>query len=240
MRGVDDRVEIDVPPVIDPDSAARFAADFERAAADSNSRVIVLVGRDGVFCRGMHPASADSSELRQHLHHFAESLLRIRYAGKPVIAVVDGAAFGGGLGLAATADMVIASDRSMFGLPEALFGFVPAVILPLLLERMRPKDCRLWMLSAYARSANEALTAGLVDVACAHDRLTRETARAVRQFVRVDENAVGLVKRMTSRPDLERVVREGVNATTEMLGNPEVSAAFLKFFEDGTIPWENR
>jgi enoyl-CoA hydratase/carnithine racemase len=240
MHGVDGSIEIQVPPVIDPDSAARFAADFARAAGDITSRVIVLAGRDGVFCRGMHPASADSSELRHHLHHFAESLLQMRYAGKPVIAVVDGAAFGGGLGLAATADMVIASDRSMFGLPEALFGFVPAVILPLLLERMRPKDCRLWMLSAYARSADEALTAGLVDVACPHEKLSREATRAARQFARVDANAVRLVKRMTSRPDLERVVREGVNATTEMLGNPDVSAAFLRFFEDGTMPWESR
>lgn len=240
MNGVNSAVEIRVPPIIDPDSAARFATDFSHAALDSTSRVIVLVGGDGVFCRGMHPASADSAELRRHLHHFAECLLQMRYAGKPVIAVVDGSAFGGGLGLAATADMVIASERAMFGLPEALFGFVPAVILPLLLERMRPKDCRLWMLSAYARSANEAMTAGLVDVACPHEKLNRETARAVRQFARVDGNAVRLVKRMTSRPDLERVVRDGVNATTEMLGNPEVSAAFLRFFEDGTMPWETR
>jgi enoyl-CoA hydratase/carnithine racemase len=162
----------------------------------------------------------------------------MRFCAKPVIAAVDGIAIGGGLGLAATADMVIATERSTFGLPEALFGFVPAVILPLLLERMRPKDCRLWMLSGYSRPAGEALTAGLVDAVCPAEELQRYTARAVRQFSRTNRNGVGLVKRMTSGPDLERAVRSGVQATMEMLGDPEVSSAFLRYFEDGTLPWE--
>src|SRR5262245_32348786 len=121
MRGADSAIRVPVPPTIDPQSAARFAQDFNPAAADP-SPVIVLVGTENVFCRGMQPSSPDSAELRSHLQDFAECLLRMRFAKNPVVAVVNGVAIGGGLGLAATADMVIASDDSTFGLPEALFG----------------------------------------------------------------------------------------------------------------------
>jgi enoyl-CoA hydratase/carnithine racemase len=228
MRGVESAVEVVVPAAINPESAARFAQDFNRAAANS-SRVIVL---------GMQPSSPDGAELREHLQDFAECLLRMRFAHNPVVAVVNGVAIGGGIGLAATADMVIASDSSTFGLPEALFGFVPAIILPLLLERMRPKDCRLWMLSGYSRSAPEACLAGLVDVTCPREELERETTRAVRALSRADAKAVRRVKHMTARPDLERAVLDGVRATAEMLEDPEVNTGFRQFFEDGTVPWE--
>ena len=240
MRGVEGVVEVRVPAVIDPESAARFGQDFESALSADSARVIALVGADNVFCRGMQPSSPDAAELRDHLQDFAECLLRMRFAAKPVVAVVDGVAIGGGLGLAATADLVIASNRSTFGLPEALFGFVPAVILPLLLDRMRPKDCRLWMLSGYSRSAADAMMAGLVDEVCPIEELARTTARAVRALSRADAKAVSRVKRMTSHPDLERAVRDGVRATSDMLAETGVSVGFRRFFEDGRLPWEHR
>jgi polyketide biosynthesis enoyl-CoA hydratase PksH len=238
MRGVDGTIAITVPAAIDSASAARFIQQFLRAARDDSSRVILLTGEDGVFSRGMQPSTSDAADLRNHLHRFAESLLAVRYAQKPVIAIIDGIAVGGGMGLAASADIVIASNRSTFGLPETLFGFFPAVILPLLLERMRSKDCRMWMLTAHSRPASDALAAGLVDFVCPQEELEAMTARLVRQLMRVDKNVVAAVKRLTSRADLERAVRDGVQATTAMLSNPAVSQALYRFFAEGAAPWE--
>jgi enoyl-CoA hydratase/carnithine racemase len=238
MRGVEGTIAITVPAAIDSGSAERFMQRFLEAARDDSSRVILLTGGDGVFSRGMQPSSSDAADLREHLHRFAECLLAVRYAQKPVIAIVDGIAIGGGLGLAASADIVIASDRSTFGLPEALFGLVPAVILPLLLDRMRPKDCRMWMLTAHSRPASDALDAGLVDFVGPQEELEAMTARVIRQVLRVDKNVVALVKRLTSRADLERAVRDGVRATTAMLSNPAVSSALFRFFAEGVAPWE--
>ena len=238
MRGVDGTIAITVPAAIDSGSAERFSQQFLEAARDDSSRVILLTGGDGVFSRGMQPSTSDAADLCEHLHRFGECLLAVRYAEKPVIAIVDGIAIGGGMGLAASADIVIASDRSTFGLPEALFGLVPAVILPLLLDRMRPKDCRMWMLTAHSRPASDALDAGLVDFVCPKEELDTVTARIVRQLMRIDRNAVPLIKRLTSRTDLERAVRDGVQATTAMLSNPTVSSALYRFFSEGTLPWE--
>jgi polyketide biosynthesis enoyl-CoA hydratase PksH len=237
MRGVEGAFEIRVPPAVNPESASRFARDFDSAMQSDSFRAIVLVGEERVFCRGLQPSGTDAAQLREHLQNFAACLLRMRFAPKPVIAVVDGSALGGGLGLAATADMVIASGRSTFGLPEALFGLVPAIILPLLLERMRPQECRLWMLSGHSRSANEALTAGLVDVTCPVEELRRRTARAVRSLSRPDGKTVQRVKSMTAPPDLERAVKEGVETAFALLTEPAVSARFQRFFEDGSLPW---
>jgi enoyl-CoA hydratase/carnithine racemase len=236
MSRVDGVVEIQVPAVLDPNYSEQFAQAFLDAARSTSARVILLRGADGVFCRGIQPPGSDAAETRQYLQNFAESLLALRYAAKPVIAVVDGPALGSGLGVAAAADVVIASEESMFGLPEALFGFVPAMIVPLLLERMRPKDCRMWMLTGHSRSASEALHAGLVDFVCQKNELDSHIARFVQQVSKTDKSAVPLVKRMTSRHDLERAVRDGVQATTAMLVNPTVSDAFRRFFEDGTLP----
>jgi enoyl-CoA hydratase/carnithine racemase len=238
MRGVEGTIAITVPAAIDSQSAERFIQDFLAAARDDSSRVILLTGGDGVFSRGMEPSSSDAADLRDHLHRFAEGLLAIRYAQKPVLSIVDGIAIGGGIGLAAAADIVIASDRSTFGLPEALFGFIPAVILPLLLERMRPKDCRIWMLTANSRPACDALAAGIVDFVCAQEELDAVTARIVRQLVRIDKNTVPSLKRLTSRRDLESAMRDGVQTTAAMLSNPTVSSAFHRFFAEGTAPWE--
>lgn len=236
MHEVDGVVEIQVPSALDPISSEQFAQTFLDAARSATARVILLKGGDGVFCRGMHPSTSEAAELREHLHHFAESLLALRYAAKPVIAIIDGITLGSGLGLAAAADVVIASEQSTFGLPEALFGFVPAIIVPLLLERMRPKDCRMWMLTGHSHPASEALHAGLVDVVCSKQELQDQTARFVRQVSKTDRSAVPLVKRMTARQDLERAVRDGVQATTAMLTNPTVNSAYRRFFEDGTLP----
>src|SRR5262245_13426296 len=118
MRGAEGVIEIRVPPAVDPQGASRFAQAFDDAAQTDSCRTIVLKGDGQVFCRGLQSPGMDSSELRRNLQDFAECLLRMRFAPKPVLAVVDGIALGGGLGLAASADLVIASDRSSFGLPE--------------------------------------------------------------------------------------------------------------------------
>ena len=76
---------------------------------------------------------------------------------------MEGAARGGGVGLAAACDVVVASEDSSFALPELLFGLLPAVALPFLLDRISIQAIRLWALTGHSRSAAEAMADGLVD-----------------------------------------------------------------------------
>ena len=102
-------------------------------------------------------------------------------------------------------------------MPESTTGLAPAIILPFLLERMRPQQARVWALSPHSRSAAEAAQAGLVDVLTTRDELDEITQYWIRQFASADHKSVLQVKRLTSAHDLEASVRDGLALATDML-----------------------
>jgi enoyl-CoA hydratase/carnithine racemase len=215
MNGVEPARGIPVPPTLDATSSLTFLEDV-RAAQAADERVIVLEGRDGVFCRGLDPSCMRTSISTADLRVFVDALLALRRMSKTVIAAVDGVALGGGLGLAAAADVVVATETSTFGLPEAQLGLVPAIIMPFLLERMRLQQCRLWALSPHARGASEAAQAGLVDVITTRGDFTRHVRYWIRQTARAHPRSVFDVKRLTSwrQEGFEASLHEGVALTS--------------------------
>ncbi|PWU11185.1 MAG: hypothetical protein C5B51_03125 [Terriglobia bacterium] len=227
MSGADSSIRIGVPAVLTAASASGFVHAMH-AAAGSAAPVVVLEGGGGVFCRGLDVASAVTSA---NLEVFVEALLAVRQVEKVVIAVVDGVALGGGVGLAAAADLVIASQEASFGLPESLLGLAPAAILPFLLERMRPQQCRLWALAPHARPATDAARAGLVDVLTTRAGLRSRTDYWVRQFARIQATAIPHLKRLTSAPGraLESSLRDGIALTAELLEDPAVAERFREY-----------
>lgn len=222
MNGADPAIRISVPPDLDPASGAVFLRKVNAANA-VEGRVIVLEGADGVFCRGLDPKCIEPKQSLEDLHVFADALLALRRTSKTVIAAIDGVALGGGLGLAAAADVVVATEESSFGLPEAQLGLAPAIIMPFLVERMRLQECRFWALSSYSRSAADAAKAGLVDVLTTRSEFPRQTQYWIRQMTRAHPTSVFHVKRLTSAggEGLESSVREGLALTSELLKNAE-------------------
>ena len=217
MNGVDRATTVQVPAALDHASSAAFLAAVTAAHASDRS-VVLLEGSDGVFCRGLDVQRAVTVASRD-LRTFADALLALRRSPKPVVAAIDGCAFGGGLGIAAAADVVLATERSTFALPEAQLGLAPAIIMPFLLERMRLQECRLWALSSYSRSADQAAAAGLVDVLTLGAELADRTRYWVRQLARAHPAGVMHVKRLTSwgQHHLERSVEEGLALTADLL-----------------------
>ena len=95
----------------------------------------------------------------------------LNFASKPTIALVNGAAFGGGVGLAACCDIVIASDRASFCLSEVKLGLIPAVISPYVVEAIGVNQARRYFLSAERFNAETAKQIGLVHEIVAGDEL---------------------------------------------------------------------
>src|SRR5919106_1480067 len=150
MRGASMTIHrIEVPPALDARSTEGLAAGIERAAAEPLG-VIVLAGGDGTFCRGIdfmallaaEDAGALEDECARSVEAFVHCVWLLRSCGRPVVAAVDGETLGGGVGLVAACDLVVATERSTFGMPEMLFGLIPAITLPVLLERMTPQKAR--------------------------------------------------------------------------------------------------
>ena len=217
---------IRVPESFDVERAQRFAD----AVLECSDPVIVLAGGLETFCRGMDLTAfaterAGSAGIESGVGAFARALQAIRTVAKPVIAVVTGTALGGGVGIAAAADLVIATPSARFGLPEALFGLVPGMVLPVLLDRMPRQKARWLALTCHTHTASEAQGLGLVDQLVADDQLESAVRTAIKVLSRARSSAVASLKRNFD----EAAIALGAQETTRLLRIPEVAAAMRAF-----------
>jgi enoyl-CoA hydratase/carnithine racemase len=228
---------IDVPEAIDARTVRELRASLAGAFADPAIRVVTLIGSASCFCRGMNLAAAlDGSGAESTAVEFAACLADIRLAPKPVIALVEGPATGGGVGLAAAADVLIATPAATFGLTELLFGLVPAIVLPCLLERMSLSTVRLWGLSGETWSASEAHAAGLTDIVTADTDGTASMNSWVRRLGRAEPAAVALWKRHTAQA-LPFNRESGAAITAGLLRDSKVIERIRRFVEEEQLPW---
>jgi enoyl-CoA hydratase/carnithine racemase len=227
-----------VPEVLNGRSLCAFDKALHAAFGDPVSRVVVLEGEGTVFCHGMDLVEASGTEAPsdEHVRQFAECLARVATGPKPVIGLVRGAATGGGVGLAAACDLVLASPAASFALSELLFGVLPAVIAPYLMLRIRPARVRLWALGAATWNATTALEAGLVDGVADEPRLATEVAAWVRNLARPPADAVRRWKRQVSGA-ARAAAASGIPLTLDRLRDPLVQRSIRRFAEDGEVPW---
>jgi len=140
--------------------------------------VLVISGSEGVFCAGADIATyARSLDDLEGLAAFgarAKSLMhRLTQSPAVVVAVVDGVAMGGGFELALSADLVVASDRARFGLPEIRLGLIPGWEgTQRLVRHLGPNRAKEAILLARVMSAHELAEAGLVTRLAAPEELT--------------------------------------------------------------------
>ncbi len=214
------------------------------AALDAAGRgPIVLRGATSeVFCDGLDLAAAlaESDSGDRGFGAFAEVLGRLARSPLPTLAVVDGHARGGGVGLLAACDRVLATERARFALPELLFGLIPGTIWPVLVERMRPSEARCWALSAVARDAPQALAAGLVDRVVPAVELADALEVETRALSRVHGAAVVQLRRWAARAGalpLDEALAEGAKVARDRLEDPSVRDGLRRFLEDGEAPW---
>jgi enoyl-CoA hydratase/carnithine racemase len=222
-----------VPHALDAASILALHAAID-AAGDG---LIVLEGTDGVFCRGMDlEGLADGHVAAASAHAFARCLEALRLSPNPTIAVVDGPALGGGLGLTAACDVVLATERATFGLPELLIGLLPAIVLPVLLERVSSQRVRLLGMRGRSLTADEAHALGLVDELIPGEVPLRAVRRWTRTLCRPSPSALAMWKRYTA-PNLGTGLERGALMTTERLADSHVLVAARKFAAGEIAPW---
>lgn len=156
------------------------------AGADPATRVVVLTGSGGTFCAGgdLADGMAGSDGLlagHQRRGRFADLLLAIRELRVPVIAAVNGDALGGGCGLAAGCDLVVADPAARLGTPEIKLGLFPWIILAVLQRDVPRKPLLELVLTGDKWTAERARELGLVNQVCAPGEvLTAARALATR------------------------------------------------------------
>jgi isohexenylglutaconyl-CoA hydratase len=175
---------------------------FLQTRDDAEVRAVVLTGAGGTFCaggdlKGME-TRADSKEATAASNRRFGALLELADAlPKAVIALIEGAAMGGGVGLVAIADWAIAERNAQIGTPEVTVGLVPAQIAPFLAARIGYTHARRMVSFGLRLGAEEALRVGLVhELADGHDDLLTRGVAAVNQVLRCAPRAVAETKQL--------------------------------------------
>ena len=220
---------------------------FETLAGEDgvDVRAIMLRAAGNVFCAGGDVRDLRSLETPEESDATLErldSLLRaVNEAPQVVIARIQGAAMGGGLGLVCVSDVAIAGESATFGLPETRLGVAPSLISPYVLARVGLTQARRLMLTGTRIPATEAREIGLVHEVVPDAELDQRVESIVGDILRCAPQALRECKRLLfglasgsvtlgDRAALLRRLRSG----------EEAQAGMLAFLTKQPAPWERR
>jgi isohexenylglutaconyl-CoA hydratase len=187
---------------------AELEAVFDGLRGDRATRVVVLRGAGGNFCAGgdirdmaaagqTPPGPGAPDPMRAGNRAFGRMLAKANALPQAVIAVLEGAVMGGGLGLACIADIAIAHADATFAMPETGLGLVPAQIAPFVVARIGLTNARRLGVSGLRCKAEEARALGLVHlVAADDDALAPLLKQSVEQVLRCAPAAVAATKEL--------------------------------------------
>lgn len=221
-------------------------AELEAADRDPTIRAIVLRGEGDFFCAG-----ADLQWMKQSLHvpkrknhrdateisHLMEALDHLR---KPLIAVVQGGAVGGGAGIVATADIVIAAENAVFSISEVRLGLVPSIIAPYVIAKIGASQARRYFVTGERFSAKMAQSLGLVHNVVPRDHLDAELERILVSIMNAGPNAIigakKMVKDLTPRVT-PTTIRKTIATVASVRVTPEAQEGMLAFLEKRKPRW---
>ena len=194
----------------DDELIAALTFELRRLERDPQVRLVLLTATGKSFSAGADlnwmRRMADYSE-QENLADamaLAELLQTLNELAKPTIALVQGAAYGGGVGLVAACDIAIASTRSSFCLSEVRLGLIPAVISPYLITAIGERAARRYFLSAERFDAGEAQRLGLIHELVAAEQLATRgeelSATLLENGPRAMAGAKSLIAAVAHRP----------------------------------------
>ncbi|HEY2344487.1 MAG TPA: enoyl-CoA hydratase/isomerase family protein [Xanthomonadaceae bacterium] len=226
---------------------AELSAALESLDQDASVRVVVLTGSGASFSAGAdlgwmrRMAQAGADENRTDALRLAKLMRTLDGLSKPTIARVNGAAFGGGVGLVACCDIAIALETASFALSEVKLGLVPAVISPYVIAAIGARQARRWFQTGEAFKADEAQRIGLVhavadphslDAAVQHqcDLLLKTGPAAVKE-------AKALVRRIANAADADAIDAANADLIARLRISPEGQEGLTAFLDKRKPNW---
>jgi|SRR5579862_2289223 len=213
---------------------------FARIAAADDVRAVVIAGEGKVFCGG-----ADINWMRESLdlsfeanaidaERMSDMFRAIDNCPRPVIARVQGAALGGGAGLAAACDIVVAADDAIFGFTEVKLGIIPAVISPFVLAKIGASHARALFLTGERFGAAHAKLIGLAHDVVPAEGLDAAVERRLSELRSAGPHAVSAAKLLVRRV-LDATYEETRSITAQAIANartgPEGQEGLRAFLE---------
>jgi methylglutaconyl-CoA hydratase len=215
--------------------------------ADSAVRVVVLSGAGKHFSAGADlnwmKRASHFSEAENHAdaRSFAQMLYTLSTLSKPTIARIQGAALGGGTGLAAACDMAVASSDALFATSEVKFGIIPAVISPYVLRAIGARHALRYFQTGEKFSAQKAYEIGLIteicDVENLDDTVNSITDRLLLGAPLAQHAAKDLIANVMSRPIDENLCEVTAQRIAAQRSTDEAIDGIASFLEKRQPAW---
>ena len=231
----------DTGNILSRDLLADLKEALTQAGMDETCRVIVISAVGRSFCAGMDLDLFLEDRLPdpEYFRLFADCLKLVCRSSRPVVAGVQGETLGGGVGLVAACDWVVATKDASFMLPEVVAGMIPAVITPFLGRRLSPARIRGLTVCSKRVDSTEAKMIGLVDEV-ADSGLEGAVEQWVGRILRSSPEALTASKTYFDRlfaGDFDQQVDTALDAVMSWLECPGVVEGIRCFSEGYTPPW---
>ena len=223
------------------ETIAEITRAFRELGADEDLRAIVLAANGPAFCAGADlnwmKKMAGYTHAKNHADalQLAQMLRTIYLCPKPVVAIVQGDCYAGGMGLVAACDIIVAVDEANFCLSEVKLGLIPATISPYVIKAMGENASRRYFLTAERFSAREALRIGF-----AHE-LDAKVAEIVKALVNNSPHAVrqakALVRDVAGQPVNDALLADTAERIAHIRASEQGREGVASFLEKRKPNW---
>jgi methylglutaconyl-CoA hydratase len=237
----------DVHNAFNDEVIAELTDAFDRLGGDPTVRVVVLRANGKSFSAGadlswmQRMASYSFEENVADANALGEMLRALHACGKPTLAVVQGPAFGGGVGLVAACDLAVAADTAAFALTEVRLGLIPAVISPYVLAAIGERACRRYFLSGQRFPAAEAYRLGLVHEVAPADQLDAVAQELIGELLKggpaSQTAAKDLIGAVARRPMDKALLRDTAERIARQRASAEGKEGLGAFLEKRKPAW---
>lgn len=218
---------------------------LDQAEKNDDCRLIILKGQQGIFCTGMDFQEAaynntQGTDTIQFSSRYQAILKRFTSMPKIIVSIIDGVVMAGGVGLVAASDLVIATSKSQFTLSEALWGLLPANVLPYLIRRIGFQKAYSMTLTTQTVNVSEALAMHLID------ELSDHPDEALRKYLlrltRLDPKTILDLKNYFHKlwiisDDMEQLA---ILELSRLMKDQRIQNNIQRFIEQGKFPWEGK
>jgi len=220
---------------------------LELVEADSGIKALVLRSEGRSFSAGAdlnwmrRMADYDREENHRDAIRFAALMSKLNCLNKPTIARVQGAAFGGGVGLVACCDMAVAAERAQFALTEVRLGLLPAVISPYVIAAIGERAARRYILTGERFDAVEALRLGLLHEVVPEAQLDSRLEGLLEDLLKGSPQALtaakSLIFSVSRQPTSEAVIADTAERITSIRASEEGREGVSAFLEKRPPAW---
>ncbi len=227
---------------------AEITVGLQELESDERVRAVVLSSTGKSFCAGAdlgwmkRAADYTPEENLRDANRLAELMATLNELAKPTIARVQGAAYGGGVGLIAACDIAVGTYDALFTLSEVKLGIVPAVISPYVLAAIGERYSRRYMLTAERFSAAEAYRIGLLhELVPGEEQLDEAIAEILESLLANGPHAQAeckeLIRVVAGQPIDAQTIDETAQRITRVRASPEGREGLAAFLEKRAPNW---